>query len=192
MYDSWACVACVHNFFTLQAHTALSHLAYNLQACGALYLNEPHICYSLMYDLWACIACSIHQFFTLWAHASQLSCIQLTGPQCPLHQASHPSHIQLMGLHCPYTHFCYLFCGLTLPSVVLCTTYRPALPLYHEHIWQAHDALINFWNPLNIAAEAYSGHCLQADLFHPWLQSCSLQHKPTCFLDSGTNNLQLP
>ncbi len=192
MYDSQACVACIHKFFTLQAHAALSHLAYNLWACSALYLNEPHICYSLMYDLWACIACSIHQFFTLWAHASQSSCVQLTGLQCPLCWASHPSHIQLMGLHCPYTHFCYLFCGLVLPSVVLCTTYRPTLPLYHEHIWWAHDALINFWNPLNITAEVYSGHCLQGDLFHPWLQSCSLWCKPTCFLDSGTNNLWLP
>src|SRR5258708_33175665 len=30
--------------------------------------------------------------------------------------------------------FIYLFCGLMLPSVVLHTTYGPALPLYHEHI----------------------------------------------------------
>src|SRR5258708_6265275 len=30
--------------------------------------------------------------------------------------------------------FIYLFCGLALPSVVLHTTYGPALPLYHEHI----------------------------------------------------------
>src|SRR5258708_38197741 len=44
--------------------------------------------------------------------------------------------------------FIYLFCGLVLPSVVLYTTYEPALPLYHEHISQAHDALIKFWNPL--------------------------------------------
>jgi len=45
---------------------------------------------------------------------------------------------------------------------------------------------------LSHCIEAYSGHCLWADLFHPWLQSCSLRHKPTCFLDSGTNNLWLP
>src|SRR5258708_39363533 len=30
--------------------------------------------------------------------------------------------------------FIYLFCGLMLPSVVLHTTYRLTLPLYHEHI----------------------------------------------------------
>src|SRR5258708_2613171 len=95
MYDSWACVTCIHEFFTLWARSTL-------------YLNEPHICYSLMYDLWACITCSIHQFFTSQARTSQSSCVQLTGPQCPLCQASHLSHVQLMGLHCPYTHF-YLF-----------------------------------------------------------------------------------
>src|SRR5258708_6751829 len=149
MYDSQACVTCIHEFFTLWAH-------------GTLYLNEPHICYSLMYDLWACVACSVHQFFTSWACASQSSCVQLMGLWHPLCRASHPSHIQLTGLHCPYTHFylfilwahaalsclvynlwacialihvfIYLFCGLALPSVVLDTTYRPALPLYHEHI----------------------------------------------------------
>src|SRR5260221_9287081 len=124
MYDSQACVTCIHEFFTLWAH-------------GTLYLNEPHICYSLMYDLWACVACSVHQFFTSWACASQSSCVQLMGlwacVACSVHQfftswacasqsscvqlmglwhplcrASHPSHIQLTGLHCPYTHF-YLF-----------------------------------------------------------------------------------
>src|SRR5258708_37937922 len=83
MYDSQACVTCVHEFFTLWACAALSHLVYNLWACSALYLDEPHICYSLMYDLRACIACSIHQFFTSQAHASQLSCIQLMGLHCP-------------------------------------------------------------------------------------------------------------
>src|SRR5260221_14195564 len=131
MYDSQACVTCIHKFFTLQACAALSCLVYNLWAHGALYLNEPHICYSLMYDSWACVACSIHQFPTPWALTSQLSCIQLMGLWHPLHRASHPSHVQLMGLHCPYT---CLFCGLVLLSVVLHTTYRPALPLYHEHI----------------------------------------------------------
>src|SRR5258708_18020528 len=95
MYDSQACVTCIHEFFTLQACTALSCLAYNLWACSALYLNEPHICYSLMYDLWACITCSIHQFFTSWSHTSQSSCIQLIGPWHPLHLPSHPSHLHL-------------------------------------------------------------------------------------------------
>src|SRR5258707_1090336 len=108
MYDSQACVTCIHEFFTLWAHAALSHLVYNLWACSTLYLNEPHICYSLMYDLWACVTCSIHQFFTSWACASQSSCVQLMGLQHPLCQASHPSCIQLTGLHCPYTCF-YLF-----------------------------------------------------------------------------------
>src|SRR6266436_3436757 len=101
MCDSQACVTCIHEFFTLQACTALSCLAYNLQACGTLYLDKPHICYCLMYDLWACVACSIHQFFTFWACASQSSCVQLMGLQCPLCQASHPSCVQLMGLHFP-------------------------------------------------------------------------------------------
>src|SRR5258707_295670 len=77
--------SCVHKFFTSQACTALSCLVYNLWAHGALYLDEPHICYSLMYDSWACVAHSVHEFFTLHTCASQLSCIQLMGPQHPLH-----------------------------------------------------------------------------------------------------------
>ena len=87
MYDSQACVTCIHEFFTLWACAALSHLAYNLWAHGTLYI-KPHIC--LVYNSWACIAL-IHIFI-------------------------------------------YLFYGLALPSVVLHTTYGPALPLYHEHI----------------------------------------------------------
>ena len=129
-------------------------------------LHGPVLLSHLVYNLWACSTLYVKPHIRL-AYNSQ-ACIALI-------------HV-----------FIYLFCGLVLPSVVLHTTYRPTSPLYHEHIWQAHDALINFWNPLNITAEVYSGHCLQADLFHPWLQSCTLQHKPTCFLDSGTNNLQLP
>src|SRR5258705_13313408 len=62
MYDSQACVTCIHKFFTLQACTALSCLAYNLWAHGALYLDEPHICYSLIYNSLASINCSIYQF----------------------------------------------------------------------------------------------------------------------------------
>src|SRR5258708_39807452 len=73
--------------FLLHGPMLLSCLAYNLWACGTLYV-EPHIC--LMYNSWACIAL-IHVFI-------------------------------------------YLFCGLALPSVVLCTPYGPTLPLYHEHI----------------------------------------------------------
>ncbi len=71
--------------FSLYAPTLLSHLVYNLWARGTLYLDEPHICYSLMYDSWACVAHSVHEFFTLHTCASQLSCIQLMGPQHPLH-----------------------------------------------------------------------------------------------------------
>ncbi len=130
MYDSQACVACVHKFFTLQACAALSHLVYNLWACSTLYLNEPHICYSLMYNSQACIACSVHQFFTSWACASQLSCVQLTGLWHPLCQASHPSCVQLMGLHCPYTCF-YLFI-LWAHTALSCLAYN----------LQAHIALV--------------------------------------------------
>ena len=130
MYDLQACVTCIHEFFTLWAHTALSHLVYNLWACGTLYLDEPHICYSLMYDSWACITCSIHQFFTSWAHASQSSCIQLMGLQHPLCWASHLSHVQLMGLHCSYTHF-YLFI-LWARAALSCLVYN---------LW-AHIALV--------------------------------------------------
>ncbi len=84
-----SCMTCgpvlpaVYTNFLLHGPVLLSHLVYNLWACGTLYV-EPHI--HPTYNSQACIAL-IHIFI-------------------------------------------YLFCGLMLPSVVLCTTYGPALPLY--------------------------------------------------------------
>src|SRR5258708_32577876 len=71
-------------------------------------LHGPMLLSHLVYNLWACSTLYVEPHICL-TYNSQ-ACIA-------------PIHI-----------FIYLFCGLTLPSVALCTTYRPALPLYHEHI----------------------------------------------------------
>src|SRR5258708_29179907 len=71
-------------------------------------LYGPVLLSCLVYNLWACstlyVEPHIHLTYNSWA------CIALI-------------HV-----------FIYLFCRLTLPSVVFHTTYGPTFPLYHDHI----------------------------------------------------------
>jgi hypothetical protein len=164
------CSQCTQNFLLHgpALPSLILHTTYRPMA--PFTLTSLMSCYSLMYDSQACVTCSVHKFFTLWACASQLSCVQLMDPWHPLPWWAScllQSHVWLVGLHClqhtwifyfmalcflvilctTYTCFYHLFCRLMLPSVVLHTTYGPTLPLYHEHIWQAHDAPIIFGTP---------------------------------------------
>src|SRR5258708_28097502 len=73
-----------------------------------LLLHRPTLLSCLAYNLWAHSALYVEPHICLTYNS--WACIALI-------------HI-----------FIYLFYGLALPSVVLHTTYGPALPLYHEHI----------------------------------------------------------
>src|SRR5260221_11552732 len=136
MYNSWACVACVlyMNFllyrpvvplvilhttygptvpFTLMSFTSVTVSCMTCRpASPAAYTNfllhRPTLLSHLVYNLWAHGTLYVKPHIHLMYNSQ--ACIALI-------------HV-----------FIYLFCGLVLPSVVLHTTYGPALPLYHEHI----------------------------------------------------------